>query len=187
MSLMPLEMPDRVIKRVNTIGLREQQVRNFRFLNCRTEPYEWTDEVPKDNPDFQGLLEEPAPYPDLSAELQGVLLDDKDINLKVVTDDPEPDFAQLAAAALDNAGINAQDCPQAVQQRPEPTAGTALVEAANDEIVYETTFDLPDTGLTGHGGANVVPAAADATVDDLATETVDFLTEMDNTTRRYPT
>jgi hypothetical protein len=138
----------------------------------------------------------PAPYPDLLAELPGVLLDNEDINLQVVTDDPEPDFAELAAAALDNAGINAQDCLQAAQQRPEPTAGPALIEAANDEIVYEITFDLPDAGLAGHGGANVVPAdhggppgglAADATVHDLATEMVDFLTEMDNTTRRYPT
>ncbi len=59
--------------------------------------------------------------------------------------------------------------------------------------MYEITFDMPDAGL---GGANVVPAdhgappggpAADANVRDLATETVDFLTETDNTTRRYPT
>ncbi len=49
------------------------------------------------------------PYPDLLAELPGVLLEDDDINLQVVTDDPEPNFAELAAAALDNAGINAQD------------------------------------------------------------------------------
>ena len=174
-------MPDRVIKRVDTIGLREQQGCNFWFLNHRKEPYEWTDEVPEDDPDFQGLLEEPAPYPDLSAELPGVLLDDKDINLQVVTDDPEPDFAELAAAALDNAGINTQDRLQAAQLRPEPTAGPALIEAANDKIVYEITFNLPNAGLSG---ANVVPAdhcappgglAMDANVHNLATETVGFL------------
>ena len=42
-SFTPLAMPDRVIKRVNTIGLREQQDRNFWFLNRRKKPYEWTD------------------------------------------------------------------------------------------------------------------------------------------------
>ena len=133
------------------------------------------------------------PYPDLSAELPGVLLEYKDIDLEVVTDDPEPDFAELAAAALNNAGINAQDHQQAAQQRPEPTNGPALIEADNDKIVYKITFDLPNAGL---GGAIVVPAdhgappgglAADPNVHNLATETVDFLTETDNTTRQYPT
>ena len=200
----PLAMPDRVIKRVNTIGLCERQGRDFRFLNRSKEPYEWTDEIPEDDPDFQGLLEEPAPYPDLSAELPGVLLDEEDVDLPVVTDDPEPDFAELAAAALENAGINARNRLQAAQQRPEstaeptaaPTAGPAFIDAGNNEIVYEITFDLPGAGLAELGGAGGVAAhhggtpgglAADATVHDLATETVDFLTAADNTTRRYPT
>jgi hypothetical protein len=76
-SFTPLAMPDQVIKQVNSIGLCEQQGQEFRFLNRHQEPYEWTDEVPEDDPDFQGLLEEPAPYPGLSAELPGVLLKDE--------------------------------------------------------------------------------------------------------------
>jgi hypothetical protein len=40
--------------------------------------------VPEDDPEFQGLLEEPAPYPDISAELPGVLLEDKDTGIQVV-------------------------------------------------------------------------------------------------------
>ncbi len=39
-SFTPMAMPDRVIKQVNSIGLREQQGREFRFLNRRQEPYE---------------------------------------------------------------------------------------------------------------------------------------------------
>ena len=122
-----------------------------------------------------------------------MLLEDEDIDLQVVTDDPEPNFAELAAAALDNAVINTHDRLQAVQRGPRPTNGPTLIEADNDEIVYEITFNMPDPGL---GGANVVPTdhggppggpAADGTVHILATETVDFLTETDNTTRRYPT
>jgi hypothetical protein len=56
----PLPMPDRVIKQVNAIGAREKQGREFRFLNRRKEPYEWTDEVPEDDPKFQGLFKEMA-------------------------------------------------------------------------------------------------------------------------------
>ena len=100
---------------MNTIGLRERQGRDFRFLNRRKEQYEWTDEVPEDDLDFQGLLDKPAPYPDLLAELPGVLLEDEDVDLQVIMDDPEPNFAELAAAALDNAGINTQDRLQAAQ------------------------------------------------------------------------
>jgi hypothetical protein len=152
-------MPDRVIKRVNTIGAREKQGRDFLFLNCRREPFEWTDEVPEDDPEFQGLLEEPAAYPDLSAEFPGVPLQEDDENFQVVTDDDsQPDFAEMAAAALDNAGINAHDRIQAAQHPPNP--GPAVVEADNNkiehnnEIVYEITFDMPDDGLVGN---NVIP------------------------------
>jgi hypothetical protein len=71
--------PDQVIKHVNAIGAWEGQGRAFRFLNWSWDPYEWTDEVPEDNPDFQGLLdnkEEEAIYPDISAELPGVELEE---------------------------------------------------------------------------------------------------------------
>ena len=114
-------------------------------------------------------------------------LEDEDVNLQVVSDDPEPDFAELAAAALDNAGINANDRIQAAQQanlNPGPT----LIEADDNEIVYEITFDMPDDGLIAD---NVVPAddapLEDNAVHNLAHETVDILTETDDSLRRYPT
>jgi len=72
-SFTPMPMPDLVIQMVNRIGKREKQGWTFRFLNRRGEPYEWTDEVPEDDPDFQGLLDEDegtAMYPDISAEIQ---------------------------------------------------------------------------------------------------------------------
>jgi len=68
-SVTPMPMPDLVIQRVNKIGEPEKQGRRFWFLNRRGEPYEWTDEVPEDDPDFQGLLDEDegtAVYPDIS-------------------------------------------------------------------------------------------------------------------------
>ena len=73
-SFTSLAMPNSIIKQVNTIGQRERQGRDFRFLNQRKKPYEWTDTVPEDELDFQGLLEDPAPYPDLSSEIPGVSL-----------------------------------------------------------------------------------------------------------------
>jgi len=163
----PCPQTNSVIKRVNTIGQRERQGRDFRSLNLnrRKEPYEWTDTVPEDDADFQGLLEEPAPYPDLSSDLPGVALEDENVDLQVVTDEPEPDFAELAAAALDNAGLNAGECIQAAQrkanERMQAAAqcanldpGPTLIEANNNKIVYEITFDMPDDGLLAD---NVVP------------------------------
>ncbi len=104
-------MPNKVIDKVNRIGKSERQGREFRFLNCSKELYSWTDLVPEDDPEFQGLLEEEAPFPELSAQLPGVPLEcDKDDKVfEVVTDEPEPDFDNLAAAALDNASMDTGD------------------------------------------------------------------------------
>ena len=67
---------------------------HFWFLNRRQEPYKWTDTVPEDDPEFQGLLkdEEEAAYPDISAELPGVELESKEVNYLAVTDEPVPNF-----------------------------------------------------------------------------------------------
>ena len=76
------------------------------------EPFEWTDEVPEDDPEFQGLLEETedtAVYPDISAELPGVLLEEQEQDFQPLTDEPEPDFRDLASDALYNAGVNTDE------------------------------------------------------------------------------
>jgi hypothetical protein len=89
-SFTALPMPDRVIKRVNTMGLRKKQGQVFQFFNCRQEPYKWTDAVPEDDPEFQGLLEgdEEAAYPDISAEPPGVELESEEADYAAVTDEP---------------------------------------------------------------------------------------------------
>jgi hypothetical protein len=87
-----------------------KQGRWFRFVNRSKEPYEWTDCISEDDPEFQGLLEdEEAPFPDISTELPGVSLEEDKSNFQVVTNKPEPDFEDVAAAALENAGINTVD------------------------------------------------------------------------------
>jgi hypothetical protein len=183
-----MPMPNRVIKRVNTISAREKQGQEFRFLNRQKEPYDWTDEVPEDDPEFQGLLKEPAQYSDILAKLPEVELESKLEDDQVGTDEPEPDFAALAAAALANAGIDPQDrlhSAQAANDAPPPEP--ALIEAYADKIVYEITFDLPIAGLIGPAiipDYNMEPAAHNG--DDnhnLAMETVDLLT---NDTHQAP-
>ncbi len=75
----PMPMPDRIIKSVNAISQREGLGREFRFLNRQCEPFTWTNEVPEDDPKFQGLLEnkdEEEVYPDILAELSGVTLEE---------------------------------------------------------------------------------------------------------------
>jgi hypothetical protein len=145
--------------------------------------------VPEDDPEFQGLLEdeEEAAYPDIRAEPPGVELESDEADFSAVTDDPEPDFEQLAAAALDNAGINPQDrlhVAQAAHTAAEAARaaaaadfehrGHALVEANQEEIVYEITFDLPDAGLIGGNAVPVSvppPPTPGATIIDMANDT----------------
>ena len=68
-------MPDSIIARVDAIGKREKQGRDFEFLNRKKLPFHWADEVAEDDNKFQGLLEEEAPVPDISNELPGVELE----------------------------------------------------------------------------------------------------------------
>ena len=82
-------MPDCLFKRVNQIGAKEKQGRMFRFLNHWAESYTRMDEVPEDDSEFQGLLEEEetAPYPDISAEPPGVELESEVFDFQLITDD----------------------------------------------------------------------------------------------------
>ena len=137
--------------------MREKQGCTFRFTDRSIEPYEWTDFVPEDAPDFQGLLkDDKAPFPDISAELPGVPLEEEECDFQVVTDEPEPDFKDLAAAALDKAGIDTADRLCAARVAVEAAAATPLwpqqdgphlIKADPDEIVYEIGVELPDASL----------------------------------------
>ncbi len=171
-SFTPMPMPTRIIK----MGGHDwgAQGGDFRFVNRNKEPYEWMDEVPEDNPYFQGLLEdkeEAAVYLDVVAELPGVTLEDNMDNSVAVVEDYKPNFRDLAAIALDNVGIDPQECLRAAQAAaageaavPE-TGGPAIIDAEEDEIIYELTFDLPDVGIQqnnkGIDGAGAIPMDTD--------------------------
>jgi hypothetical protein len=183
-----MPMPDRVIKGVNAIGLREKQGQTFRFINWSKEPYKWMDFVPEDDPDFQGLLEdEEAPFPDISAELPGVPLEENEYDFRVVTDKLKPDFEELAAAALANAGIDTADQLRAARVATDAVAaapiwqfdGPHLVKAKPDKIVYEITVELPDAGLL----PSMVPNAPNKPVAPPPNDDVTIVTSP----RQYPT
>ncbi len=147
----------RVIKWVNSIALKEKQGFSFWFLNRRKEPYKWTDEVPKDDQEFQDLLkaeeEEAAAYPNISAKLPGVELASEEDNHGMITEEPAADFHNLPAAVLDNAGIDTVAWLRATRDLADVAAAAphnstaAVVEVNKEEIIYKNTFDLPDAGL----------------------------------------
>jgi hypothetical protein len=162
-SFTALAMPTRVIKQVDMIGAQEAQGWEFRFLNRNKDAFTWTDKMPVDNPAFQSLLkEEEAVYPDITAELPGVPLEEEVVDHRTVTDKDELDFRVLAARALDNANINPVAHLQATcAAEAQPVApGPALIDADEDKIIYKLMFDLPDAGLAppiAPDGVAVVP------------------------------
>ena len=82
--------------------MKEVQGRDLVFRNGEKETFEWSDEVSIDNPEIQGLLEQDAPFPELSAELPDILLKGKiaDGPKLAVQDKPELDKEKLATLAL---------------------------------------------------------------------------------------
>ena len=53
----PMSLANSVIAKVNAIGKKQNQGREFRFTNWHNEPFSWTDEFQEDDKEFQGLLE----------------------------------------------------------------------------------------------------------------------------------
>ena len=103
-------MPTAGITMVDKIGKKENQGKEFWFLNRNKEPFDWTYEISDDTREFQGLLGEEAPFPDISSELPGVILEDKLVGpTTALEEEPEPAFEAKAAAALDNADIQVDD------------------------------------------------------------------------------
>ncbi len=92
---MPLPMPNQVFKHVDQIGLRKKHSREFGFVNQSKEPYKWTNMVSEDDPEFQGLLEEETPFPDVSVQIPGVPLKEEEEDGQVVMDKPEVPFEAL--------------------------------------------------------------------------------------------
>jgi hypothetical protein len=81
-----------------------------------------------------------------------VELDAEEREFQTILDEPEPDFCDMAAAALHNAGIDGETKIRAGRAQALAAAravqrGAAVIDADEDEIVYEITFEVPDEGL----------------------------------------
>ncbi len=128
-----------------------------------------------------------AVYPDISAELPGVDLEEDEQEYQTVTDEPEPDFWDLAGAALHNAGINAEDmlCAAGVQAADKVQwQGPALVKADEDKIVYKIMFNLSNAGLPTANADLQVPLGDNRdNRDDTAAAAV---AHNDDEARHYP-
>ena len=123
-------------------------------------------------------------YPDVSAELPGVLLESKERDFQTIVDKPEPDFQDLAGAALHNAGIDTNEMIRNAQGAHVQAPVPAPIEAKGDEIIYEITFDLLDAGLTGTDVEHMSDMG-DSRRDDTSAVVMSANTEADG--RCYPT
>jgi hypothetical protein len=91
-----------------------------------------------------------------------VELEHEEAKFTTITEEDKPDFWALAAATLDNAGIDPDVRIRAANNYIDNNAeqqGSAFIEADQDKIMYEITFDLSDAGLAP--GQNTIPAGAD--------------------------
>ena len=136
-----------VIAKVNTIGKKENQGKKFRFLNRNKEPFDWTYEIPNDDGEFQGLLGEEAPFPDIISELPGVILEDELVGPTTsLEEEYEPAFEEKPAVALDNTDIQVNEQLRAARTQ---VYTVPIMVAHPHEIMYEVELgaDEQDEGL----------------------------------------
>jgi hypothetical protein len=125
-----------------------------------------------------------AVHPDISTDLPGVDLEEDEQEYQTVMDEPEPDFWDLAGAALYDTGINAEDMLCAARAQVADKAqrqGPVLVKANEDKIVYKITFDLPDAGLPNANADLQVPLG-----DDRDNTAAVAITHNNNEAQHYP-
>ena len=113
-------------------------------------------------------------------------MEEEEYDFQVVTDKPEPDFEDLAAATLDNTGIDTSERLRAARVAADTAAAAPirdqqysphLITAEPNEMVYKIIVDLPDAGLLPGLVANDEPIAPPPDNDPIPAPS----------TRRYPT
>jgi hypothetical protein len=134
-------MPDQIIKCVNQIGLHKKQERKFWFIERSKKPYEWTDTVPEDDPEFQGLLEDEAAFPDVSVEIPGVVLEEEEEGKQVMMDKSEVPFKALAVAVLDNADIDTEDHIRATWAAGEGGDAASVPSLSQEPCLVEAYYE----------------------------------------------
>ena len=103
--------------------------------------------IPNNDGEFQGLLGEEAPFPDISSDLPGVILKDELVGpTTALEEESEPAFEAKAVAALDNSDIQVDEQLRAARTQLDTVP---IMVAQPHEIMYEVELgaDKPDKGL----------------------------------------
>jgi hypothetical protein len=129
-----LPMPDRVIKRVISLGKKAKQTRTkqrVQFLNRNKEKFDWDNDELDLSPD----LVDPTPHETdvLPAELPGVLLESDYADHNAVQAPPQPDLAAQAAATLANANLLPTNGPEIAGVNSDEAAVVSDDEGDDDE------------------------------------------------------
>ena len=106
-------MPDRIIRRVEQLVAIDRQMGEMRLRNKRNERYEWDNDKEVD-PDQMALIEDTAiedertaPFPNILAEMPGVLLEG-DITTPAIINNEQTE-EERARRALENANMTRDD------------------------------------------------------------------------------
>jgi hypothetical protein len=140
-AFVELPAPQSVIDHVTTLALKLGVPCELIFANRNRIPFSWS--TTNDNGTADADPTPVAPYPDIPAEMPGVLLPR---HLRPppagVTPfhQPDPDWTQLADEAMENANI---DFTKALLPLPE-------VVTVNNEDVLQVPMVQPTNALTGH-------------------------------------
>ena len=157
-KIIPLPVPDRVIKKVNQWGVRskrEEYGKKLKFLNRNRQKYDWDNDELNDE---EGLVEPEPTHPELTAEMPGIEIESEQIEPSDAVVEEEYSESELAAAAAENAEIEIGGNPTNIIDETEN------VPEASDVIEGEDVFydddEVPDEGVHDAGvPAGGVPEA----------------------------
>ena len=137
-AFVELPAPQSVIDRVTTLALKSGVPRELILANCNCIPFSWSTQ--DDNGTADADQAPVAPYPDVPAEMPGVLLK-RHLRMPTASvtpiSQPDPDWTQLADEAAENANLNFTEA------LPPPPA----VVAVNNDNVFQVPLIQPPTPL----------------------------------------
>eukprot|EP00956_Cyclotella_meneghiniana_P035517 scaffold115573_cov38-Cyclotella_meneghiniana.AAC.1 len=155
-TIKPLPMPDRVIKRVISIGKaskRKRTAERLQFLNRHKQTFDWDNEDLAAD-DEVGLVEPPHETDQLLAEIPGVELESDDEPVEVIQQITETPELTIALAAQQNANL-------IMSPTPDKIAG---VDNDNDAAVISDDED-DDDGDVIYMGDNLDPPSDNEAID----------------------
>ena len=204
-KIIPLPMPDSVIKKVTDWGrksLKAQSTKTLKFLNRTKEAYAWeNDEFNED----EDLVQQETIHPDLTANMPGIQLEEDLIDPPTAVQDEDLSDAEIAHAAAVNGGLSetptqttgvynaGYDVATTADEQQENTEDTdpcfkeelqsdteQLLEEDNDDSSVGSNNEMPDLINKGED--------SDSDSDDDGDDDGDADGDNNSTgARRYPT